>query len=188
MLEPCYGPYRNLTKLTGAVPVGVAMPKEQGRFVVDPERLAAVTAKTKAVIVNTPGNPTGRVLTLPELKGIAAIAERHDLWILSDSLRACLWRQPPRLDWRAQRRDRGSNCHLEQRIENICDDRMAPWLLSWPPIARAGFLSRINHLTTRCATSYVQYAAITAYTKGMPHLENDAGGLCRTPGSHRRGS
>ena len=68
LLEPCYGPYRNLTRLTGAVPVGVAMPREKGRFIVDPDRLAAaITAKTKAVIVNTPWNPTGRVLTRPEL-------------------------------------------------------------------------------------------------------------------------
>ena len=51
---------------------------------------------------------------------------------------------------------------------------MTGWRLGYclGPLSLAPVLSRINHLTTRCATSYVQYAAITAYTEGMPHLEN----------------
>ncbi len=87
LLEPCYGPYRNLVTLTGAVAVGVACAKRSGRFVVEREPLAAaVTAKTRAIIVNSPCNPTGRVLREPELRIIAGIAEEHDLWILSDEV------------------------------------------------------------------------------------------------------
>lgn len=173
LLEPCYGPYRNLTKLTGAVPVGVAMPKEQGRFVVDPERLAAaVTAKTKAIIVNTPWNPTGRVLTRTELQAIADIAERHDLWILSDEVYSELVY--------------GDNRHVS--IAGLSEETaartvtlnsvsktfaMTGWRLGYclGPTSLTPVLSRINHLTTRCATSFVQHAAITAYREGMAHLE-----------------
>ena len=173
LLEPCYGPYRNLTRLTGAVPVGVAMPKEQGRFVVDSDRLAAaVTAKTKAVIVNTPWNPTGRVLTRSELNAIADIAERYDLWILSDEVYSELVY--------------GENCHVS--IGGLSKETaartgtlnsvsktfaMTGWRLGYclVPSSLAPVLSRINHLTTRCATSFVQHAAITAYTDGRPHLE-----------------
>ncbi len=173
LLEPCYGPYRNLTKLTGAVPVGVAMPKESGRFVVDPERLAsAVTAKTKAIIVNTPWNPTGRVLTAPELRAIADIAKQHDLWIISDEVYSELVY--------------GDNRHVS--IGGLSEDTaartvtlnsvsktfaMTGWRLGYclAPASMTPVLSRINHLTTRCATSFVQHAAITAYTEGMPHLE-----------------
>ena len=173
LLEPCYGPYRNLTKLTGAVPVGVAMPKEQGRFVVDSERLAAaVTAKTKAVIVNTPWNPTGRVLNLNELQGIADIAERYDLWILSDEVYSELIYGDNR---HVSIAGLGEQTAARTVIMNSVSKTfaMTGWRLGYclGPLSLAPVLSRINHLTTRCATSFVQYAAITAYTEGMSHLE-----------------
>lgn len=50
-----------------------------------PERIAAlVTPRTKAVVLNTPHNPTGAVLDRATLEGILAVAERHDLWVVSD--------------------------------------------------------------------------------------------------------
>ena len=173
LLEPCYGPYRNLTKLTGAVPVGVAMPKEQGRFVVDSERLAAaVTSKTKAVIVNTPWNPTGRVLNLTELQGIADIAERYDLWILSDEVYSELIYGDNR---HVSIAGLGEQTAARTVIMNSVSKTfaMTGWRLGYclGPLSLAPVLSRINHLTTRCATSFVQYAAITAYSEGMSHLE-----------------
>jgi aspartate aminotransferase len=71
VIEPGWGPYKAMVKLTGAQPVGVPMGTLQGRFVIDGERLeAAVTAKTRAIIVNTPWNPTGRVL-LSEMRSTA---------------------------------------------------------------------------------------------------------------------
>jgi aspartate/methionine/tyrosine aminotransferase len=173
LLEPCYGPYRNLTKLTGAVPVGVAMPKEQGRFVVDSERLAAaVTANTKAIIVNTPWNPTGRVLTRPELQGIADIAEQHDLWILSDEVYSELVYG----DHRHVSIGGLSEATAARTVTLNSVSKtfaMTGWRLGYclGPPSLTPVLSRINHLTTRCATSFVQHAAITAYTEGMLHLE-----------------
>jgi aspartate/methionine/tyrosine aminotransferase len=47
---------------------------------------AAVTPRTVAVYVNSPHNPTGRVLTTEELEGLVAVARRHDLWIWSDEV------------------------------------------------------------------------------------------------------
>ena len=54
---------------------------------------------------------------------------------------------------------------------------MTGWRLGYclVPTSLAPVLSRINHLTTRCATSFVQHAAITAYTDGRPHLETMRG-------------
>jgi aspartate/methionine/tyrosine aminotransferase len=51
----------------------------------DPARLeAAITPRTKAVLVNSPGNPTGAVETPARLAAVLEIAERHDLWVVSD--------------------------------------------------------------------------------------------------------
>jgi aspartate aminotransferase len=172
LLEPCYGPYRNLIKLTGAVPVSVAMPKVQGRFIVDRERLdAAVTSKTRAIIVNSPWNPTGRVLTGSELRDIADIAERHDLWILSDEVYSELvYGENRHLSIASLSKATAARTVTLNSVSKTF--AMTGWRLGYciGPLSLAPVLSRINHLTTRCATSFVQHAAITAYTEGMPHL------------------
>jgi aspartate/methionine/tyrosine aminotransferase len=48
------------------------------------ELASKITSKTRAIYVNSPNNPTGGVLTRADIEGIAALAERHDLWILAD--------------------------------------------------------------------------------------------------------
>jgi aspartate/methionine/tyrosine aminotransferase len=54
-------------------------------FSLDPEGLEAlVTDRTRAIIVNSPGNPTGAVESRDRLEALVALAERHDLWVISD--------------------------------------------------------------------------------------------------------
>ena len=87
LIEPCWGPYRNMVLLTGATPVGVPMSSSQAQFPIDIDRLnSAVTPQTKAIIVNSPWNPTGQVLSTVELTAVAELANRHDLWIISDEV------------------------------------------------------------------------------------------------------
>ena len=67
-----------------ATPVAVPLHEELGfRWDLD-ELEGAITPKTKAIYVNSPNNPTGGVLTRSDLERIAALAEQHNLWILSD--------------------------------------------------------------------------------------------------------
>lgn len=67
-----------------ATPVAVPLHEELGfRWDLD-ELERAITPRTKAIYVNSPNNPTGGVLTRADLERIAALAEKHDLWILSD--------------------------------------------------------------------------------------------------------
>ncbi|MBQ9543741.1 MAG: aminotransferase class I/II-fold pyridoxal phosphate-dependent enzyme [Clostridia bacterium] len=85
ILEPHWPNYTNMVKMTKAAPIYVNCLEGA------PEELAgkierAVTDKTKAVIINSPSNPTGAVLTFEQLKGIAGIAKKHDLWVLSDEV------------------------------------------------------------------------------------------------------
>jgi aminotransferase len=81
-------PYDEIVGLAEGVPVFIDL-KLEDRFRFDPTRIEkAVTAKTKLLIVNTPHNPSGHVLTLEELEGMADIARRHDLAVISDEV---LW-------------------------------------------------------------------------------------------------
>ena len=70
-----------------AKPVFVPMLLGPGGFTLDLDRLAgAVTPKTRAIFVNTPGNPTGWTATHAELRAILDLARRHGLWIVADEV------------------------------------------------------------------------------------------------------
>ena len=84
VFEPFYENYGPDAILCGANPVFVPMPADGP---IDLDRLAkAFTAKTRAIIVCTPNNPTGRVLSRPELEKIAELCRRHDAFAVTDEI------------------------------------------------------------------------------------------------------
>src|SRR5262245_37052370 len=76
--EPAWVSYTEQIALCEGVAVGV--PYQHSVY----ELEQFVTKKTKAIVVNTPHNPTGYVYTAAELEHLHALAEKHDLWVLSD--------------------------------------------------------------------------------------------------------
>ncbi|WP_454915060.1 pyridoxal phosphate-dependent aminotransferase [Xanthobacter sediminis] len=71
----------------GAVPVHVPLAYGPAGFSLDMDRLeAAVTARTRAIFLNTPANPSGYVATRAELSAVLAFARRHGLWIIADEI------------------------------------------------------------------------------------------------------
>lgn len=86
VLEPAYVTYPATIEWTGAAIDYVVQPPERG-FALDPAALeAAIGPKTRMIFFSNPNNPTGRVFSRAEMEAIVAIAERHDLWILSDEV------------------------------------------------------------------------------------------------------
>lgn len=83
--EPAHDNYRPACTFAGAVPVAVAL--EAPDFRLDLDRLsAAVTPRTRALLLNTPHNPTGRVFDAGELAAVADLVQRHDLLLLTDEI------------------------------------------------------------------------------------------------------
>ena len=79
---PCWVTFPEAVKLAGGVPVLV---ETDATHQLDMAALeAAVTPRTKAIILNTPNNPTGAVYSEASLRGVLALAGRHDLTIVSD--------------------------------------------------------------------------------------------------------
>jgi aspartate aminotransferase len=76
-----------MARIAGAVPVHVTCPQNNG-FKLRPEDLdAAITPKTKWLILNLPNNPTGAACSAAELEGIAAVMRKHPhVWIMSDDM------------------------------------------------------------------------------------------------------
>jgi len=85
VLEPFYENYGPDAILAEATPVFV--PLEAPTWQIDPDRLrAAFGPRTKAIIVNTPHNPTGRVFTRAEIDLIASLCIEHDVWAFTDEI------------------------------------------------------------------------------------------------------
>ena len=83
---PYWVSYTEMVKLADGVPKLVHASEEQ-QFKITPEQLEeAITAKTKAVIINSPSNPTGMIYSPEELKTLAEIAVKHDLVIIADEI------------------------------------------------------------------------------------------------------
>ena len=83
---PFWVSYLELIKMAGGVPV-VVTAEESARFKMTAEQLAAaVTPKTKALVLNNPGNPTGRVYSKEELAAIAKVCVEKDLYVISDEI------------------------------------------------------------------------------------------------------
>jgi aspartate aminotransferase/aminotransferase len=82
--DPYFVMYDALVRMTGGVPVAVdTYPK----FEYDIQKLAdAITPKTKAIILNSPSNPNGKVATREEVKAIAEIAAKHNILLISDEI------------------------------------------------------------------------------------------------------
>lgn len=82
--DPSYIPYSSLTKIAEAEPVYVPLDEKNG-YCFDLEKLeAAITNKTKLLILCTPGNPTGTMMDEESLRRLAEICCRHDILVLAD--------------------------------------------------------------------------------------------------------
>jgi aminotransferase len=85
LFEPYYQYHISALLAVEAVPVTVKMQAPDWIFsTAEIER--ALTPRTKAIIVNSPGNPSGKVFSLQELESIAAIAQQHDLFVFTDEI------------------------------------------------------------------------------------------------------
>lgn len=85
LLEPYYQYHVNALQAVEAVPVRVKMQAPDWSFSAD-ELARAITPRTKAIIVNSPGNPSGKVFSRQELETIAAFAQQHDLFVFTDEI------------------------------------------------------------------------------------------------------
>ena len=84
--DPGFPIYESMVNFVGATPVPIPL-REEKRFRLDVDELASkITPRTRLLIINSPQNPTGSVLERADVAGIAELAVRHDLVVLSDEI------------------------------------------------------------------------------------------------------
>lgn len=89
IIEPAHENYVPSAIFAGARPVAVVL--ESPGYRLDAERLAAaITPRTKALILNTPHNPTGRVFDAEEIAGLVEVVVKHDLVLITDEIYDCI--------------------------------------------------------------------------------------------------
>ena len=84
--SPCWVSYPELVKINDGVPVYVPAGEENGFKPQVEDIRRAITPRTKAILLNSPSNPCGYVMTEEELRAIAQLAVEHDLFVISDEI------------------------------------------------------------------------------------------------------
>lgn len=159
--DPGFPIYPSVVRFAGAVPIGYPLDDAGG---VDVGRLAAlIRPRTRLLVVNLPGNPTGGVATPDDLRAIAELALRHDLTVISDEVYGRI-----RYDGR-----RDSIAALPGMLERtvIVDSfskaySMTGWRLGFG-VVPAPLVERVTMLVvngTSCTPPFVQLAGLAALT------------------------
>lgn len=84
--DPLYATYEGVIRATGAEQVAVPLRPENGFHMKAADLEAAITPECRVLLLNTPHNPTGAVLTAKEIAEIGAVCRKHDLWIVCDEV------------------------------------------------------------------------------------------------------
>jgi len=159
--NPGFPIYESVIELVGATPVPIPL-REQNEFRLDVKELEKlITPKTTMIILNSPHNPTGSVLTDKDLEQIAALAVKHDLWVLSDEIYS-------RIIYQGKHNTIAALPGMQQRT--ILMDgysktyAMTGWRLGYgvmePQLAK--HVARLCTNNHSCVTSAVQFAGIEA--------------------------
>ena len=164
ILDPAWVSYVPCVQLAGGVAVHVSLSVEDNFHVTEAKLREKVTPRSKLLIVNSPNNPTGRVLTREELEAIAKVALENDLLVLSDEIYEKI------LYDGHQHISIGSLPDMLDRTIVINGFSKAYAMTGWRLgyVAAKGLLAKeilkVQQHSATCASSFIQYAGIAALT------------------------
>ncbi|CAM3462186.1 aminotransferase [Cytobacillus oceanisediminis] len=170
VVEPSFVSYVPLVALAGGVPVQVQTLKEFG-FKIQPEQLEkAITERTKAIMLCSPNNPTGTMLSKSELENIAQIAEKYDLLVLSDEIYAELAYEGEYTSFAAISGMRKRTILISGFSKGFA---MTGWRLGFvcAPEAISQAMLKIHQYAMMCAPTMAQFAALEALKTGRTDVE-----------------
>jgi aspartate aminotransferase/aminotransferase len=164
VFDPYFVMYPTLTEMVGGVPVVIDTYPD---FRIDPAKVeAAITPRTKLILLNSPANPTGVVATRDEVKALAEIAQRHNVALLSDEI------------YREFCYDGALESPARWNDQSIVVDGfsksygMTGWRIGWVhgPAAVIDKMTALQQYTFVCAPHPLQWAACEAQGVDMSPL------------------
>ena len=163
--QPSYVSYEPCTILTGGVPVIINL-KAENEFRLTAEELeAAITPKTKVLVLPFPNNPTGAIMEKKDLEAIARVIEKHDIFVISDEIYSEL----------TYGQDHVSIVNIPGMQERTIlingfskSFAMTGWRLGYAcgPADIIKQMIKIHQFCIMCAPTTSQYAAVEALKKG----------------------
>lgn len=163
--EPSFVCYKPITRLAGGVPVTITTKAENNFKLTAEEVEAAMTSKTKVLILPFPNNPTGAVMTKRDLEGIAEVVKKHNILVLSDEIYA-------ELTYGIQHTSVAAIDGMYDRTVVVNgfskSHAMTGWRLGYacgnPDIIKA--MTKVHQFAIMSAPTTSQYAAIEALRNG----------------------
>lgn len=160
--NPSFPAYENCVKLAGGVPVFYRMPAEKD-FSFDAEEFSSkITEKTKAVVIISPSNPTGRILSDEDLKQIAEILQDKGIYLISDEIYSDLYF--------TDKKPSSASLFYEKTIivSGLSKSlSMTGWRLGWIASSQTEVIKAalvIHGFLTVCTSTISQKAALLAWT------------------------
>lgn len=168
--EPCFVSYLPCVKMAGGVPVRVSL-EEKDEFKLTGEKLEeAITEKTKMVVLPFPNNPTGAVMSADELRVIAELVKKHDLFVMSDEIYS-------ELSYQGKHVSIASLPGMAERTVVINgfskSFAMTGWRLGYAAAPREiiSQMTKIHQYVIMSAPTTSQYAAVEALKNGIGDVE-----------------
>ena len=171
--DPCFVSYTSIIELCGAKAVKVPV-YEKNEFKIDPDDLRkAVTKNTRMIIINSPHNPTGSLMSEDDIKSIYKIAEDADIYLLSDEVYGRMvyadaqnkFFSPSVYD---QCRERTLIVHSFSKSYAMTGWRIGGITGPEPVVRRMALLLET---VTSCVSPFIQLAAIEAMTGGQEYVD-----------------
>ena len=168
--QPSYVSYEPCAVLAGATPVIIDL-KAENEFRLTAEELeAAITDKTKVLILPFPNNPTGAIMEKSDLEAIAKVIEEHDIFVMSDEIYS-------ELTYKEKHVSIVSLPGMKERTIYINGFSKAYAMTGWRlgyccgPAAIIQQMTKIHQFAIMCAPTTSQYAAVEALKNGDPDIE-----------------
>lgn len=163
--EPSFVCYKPITRLAGGVPVTITTKAENNFKLTAEEVEAAITPKTKVLILPFPNNPTGAVMTMHDLESVAEVVKKHNILVLSDEIYA-------ELTYGIQHTSVAAIDGMYDRTVVVNgfskSHAMTGWRLGYacgnPDIIKA--MTKVHQFAIMSAPTTSQYAAIEALRNG----------------------
>lgn len=170
VVEPCFVSYSPTVTLAGGIPVPVQALKENDFKILPSQIEAAITHKTKAMIICFPNNPTGTLLNRTELEALAEIAKKYDLLVISDEIYA-------ELTYDDSFTSMASLPGMRERTILVNGFSKAFAMTGWrlgyvcAPEEIASAMLKVHQYALMCASTNSQYAGLEALRNGQGEVE-----------------
>ncbi len=172
VISPTYAIFTNGVILAGGEPRAVPLTRDSQRFRLDVDRVRdAIDERTRLIVVNSPSNPTGWVMSVDEQRALSELAERHDLMILADEVYERIVFDAPVAPSFARVVDDSARLIVVNSFSKTYN--MTGWRLGWAQASER--LIRLMYTAAEFITSnpaaMVQQAGIAALRDGDPYVD-----------------